>query len=443
MLFGTKSVGSKAEKRAFFSNKINGSRGLEGSDPTGTTLPRRDFLIMKSYLSGKKNRRITVLTFVACYLPGYKSGGPVRTIANMVRHLGDEFDFWIVARDRDAFDTKSYSGVKVDDWNTVGKAQVFYASPGFMTIKNISRLIRQIPHDVLYLNSFFNFRFSILPLVARRFGLLPDKPVILASRGEFSQGALGLKARKKQIYLSSANTLGLYNNMIWQASSEHEVNDIKREMGKRIQKISIAPDLPSAVPQLPVMQQCSDTHSDCPLKIIFLSRISPMKNLDYALGVLAQVKAEIQFDLYGIVDDQEYWRQCRDLIEGLPENIRVEYKGCIVHEKVFEIFSQYDLFFLPTKGENFGHVIYESLSAGTPPLISDQTPWRDFEEKGVGWVLSLDDMGAFVRTIEQFVRIDCKSRCAMRERARQYAVEVNQNSAVLQANKDLFLTALG
>jgi hypothetical protein len=35
MLFGTKSVGSKAEKRAFFSNKINGSRGLEGSDPTG------------------------------------------------------------------------------------------------------------------------------------------------------------------------------------------------------------------------------------------------------------------------------------------------------------------------------------------------------------------------------------------------------------------------
>jgi hypothetical protein len=31
----------------------------------------------------------------------------------------------------------------------------------------------------------------------------------------------------------------------------------------------------------------------------------------------------------------------------------------------------------------------------------------------------------------------------MRERARQYAVEVNQNSAVLQANKDLFLTALG
>jgi hypothetical protein len=38
MLFGTKSVDSKAEKRAFFSNKINGSRGLEGSDPTGPVM---------------------------------------------------------------------------------------------------------------------------------------------------------------------------------------------------------------------------------------------------------------------------------------------------------------------------------------------------------------------------------------------------------------------
>lgn len=387
--------------------------------------------------------KLNILTFVAYYLPGYKSGGPVRTIANMVESLSSDFHFKIITSDRDSFETDSYPDIQVNAWNRVGQADVFYISPHKRTLVYFRQILQDTEYDVLYLNSLFATQFTIKPLMLRRLGLIPGKPVVIAPRGEFSQGALGLKARKKHIYLSLANIFGLYNNMTWQASSEHEVNDIKREMGKRVHKVSIAPNLPSAVPQLPVMQQCSDTHSDCPLKIIFLSRISPMKNLDYALGVLAQVKAEIQFDLYGIVDDQEYWRQCRDLIEGLPENIRVEYKGCIVHEKVFEIFSQYDLFFLPTKGENFGHVIYESLSAGTPPLISDQTPWRDFEEKGVGWVLSLDDMSEFVRTIDQFVRIDCKSRCAMRERARQYAVEVNQNSAVLQANKDLFLTALG
>jgi hypothetical protein len=35
MYFEPNPVDSKAEKRAFFSNKINGSSCLEGSDPTG------------------------------------------------------------------------------------------------------------------------------------------------------------------------------------------------------------------------------------------------------------------------------------------------------------------------------------------------------------------------------------------------------------------------
>ena len=61
------------------------------------------------------------------YLPGYRSGGPLRTIANLVDQLGDEFDIRIITRE-DVFDTKPYSMVKVDAWNTLGNAQVFYAS---------------------------------------------------------------------------------------------------------------------------------------------------------------------------------------------------------------------------------------------------------------------------------------------------------------------------
>ena len=48
-----------------------------------------------------------------------------------------------------------------------------------------------------------------------------------------------------------------------------------------------------------------------------------------------------------------------------------------------------DLFFLPTRGENFGHVIAEALSVGTPVLISDQTPWRKLAAVGLGHDLPL------------------------------------------------------
>src|SRR5258708_7183130 len=130
--------------------------------------------------------RASVLVVVHDYLPGYKAGGPVRTIANMVERLSDEFDFRVVTSDRDRFDGTPYVGVDLDSWNRVGKAQVYYLSERSKSLRTIARIISGTAHDILYLNSFFDPVFTQLPLWARRFGLLPPKPVVLAPRGEFS-----------------------------------------------------------------------------------------------------------------------------------------------------------------------------------------------------------------------------------------------------------------
>ena len=53
-------------------------------------------------------------------------------------------------------------------------------------------------------------------------------------------------------------------------------------------------------------------------------------------------------------------------------------------KKVIETFSKYDVFLFPTKGENYGHVIFEALAGGCIPIISDQTPWNDIEQAGCG-----------------------------------------------------------
>jgi len=55
-----------------------------------------------------------ILTSVGYYLPGYKAGGPIRTLANMVDKLGDDFQFKIVTADRDFDDMKPYPEIKLD-----------------------------------------------------------------------------------------------------------------------------------------------------------------------------------------------------------------------------------------------------------------------------------------------------------------------------------------
>ena len=107
-------------------------------------------------------KKPVILCFVAYYLPGYRSGGPVRTISNFVDHLGDEFDIRIVTRDRDVLDDKPYSGIRVDNWCTVGKAHVFYASVQTLSLGGIAQLIRDTPRFTLS-KQLFSFGFTILP----------------------------------------------------------------------------------------------------------------------------------------------------------------------------------------------------------------------------------------------------------------------------------------
>ena len=359
----------------------------------------------------------------------------------MVEHLGDEFEFRIVTRDRDALDTKPYKGVKVDDWNSVGKAKVFYASSRTIGLWGVARLLRQTPHDVLYLNSFFSYGFTALPLMARRMGMAPKKPCVIAPRGEFSVGALALKSWKKRPYLKTVRALGLYSGLTWQASSLYEKEDIEEKCGSLTCRIIVASNLPPSVKGSAQDHLTPELHKG-PLRVVFLSRITPMKNLDFALRTIKKVRPQLVFNIYGPIRDGAYWHRCKELIEALPENIAVEYCGSVTPDSVSGIMAQHDLFFLPTLGENYGHVIPEALCAGTPVLIADTTPWRHLAEAAVGWDLPLQaGENVFAERIEEVARMPVEVRSDWRMRIAKWAASKLSDTDVIEANRNLFVCA--
>jgi glycosyltransferase involved in cell wall biosynthesis len=394
-----------------------------------------------------------ILCFTDYYLPGFRGGGPIRTIANMVAHLNDEFEFWIVTRDRDLLANVSYPNILVDDWNIVGNAKVFYASPTNFSFIGVLRLLRSMPFDILYLNSFFSPVMTIQPLLIHYFGLCRQTPVVLAPRGEFSSGAMALKKTKKDLYFALIKLLKLYRGLIWQASSEFEVNDIKNTLaliGVR-GAIMNAPDLLSALNNqlreiLPVLvdseAQLPKLRIPGPLRLVFLSRISPKKNLDYLLRALVKVKMPVELSIYGPDEDALYWALCKDLIKILPRHVTITYHGEVNYEDVARSFAVHDLFVFPTRGENFGHVIYEALSVGTSVLVSDQTPWQA-DSRGALQVLALDHPDAWTDAINQWAAFDDPSFSERRAAAKQYAIDYIANSHAVQQNRSLFQLASG
>ena len=364
----------------------------------------------------------------------------MRTIANFVDHLGDEFDIRIVTRDRDALDTMPYPYVRVDEWNTVGKARVFYASDRALSLLRVASLLRRTPHDLLYLNSFFSVRFTTLPLLARRLGLAPSKPCVIAPRGEFSEGAFALKGWKKQPYATLSRQIGLYRGLHWQASSGFEAADIRRVAAVPMTAITVAPNLPSAI--TPSLNQAVSRKRG-PLRLIFLSRISPKKNLDYLLRILQKVKIDIHLDIYGTIDDYTYERKCNAIIQSMPDNVCIAYLGGIPHEQVAQTMAQYHLFVLPTLGENYGHAIAEAISQGTPVLISDQTPWRDLEVHNAGWDISLSEPERFLKIIERVNNMDEQAYLSLRDSTVAYAKERLRDQGIIQVNREFMMSMLG
>jgi glycosyltransferase involved in cell wall biosynthesis len=380
-----------------------------------------------------------VLVFIDGYLPGYKFGGPLQSIANLVDYLGDDLDFYIVTRDRDLQDPAAYPGIRTETWTGVGKAQVCYLPPDRLTLRTIARLMRDTPHDWVYLNSFHSPRMTVLPLLAMRLGLAPRSPCVLAPRGEFSTGALALKARQKQLFRGAAALLGLYRAVTWQASTVLEAEDIRREMNPKDTALLVALDLPRRSSALPAQHLRSP---EAPLRVAFLSRISPMKNLGFALQVLAQVRAPVVFSIFGPREDLAYWHSCAELIATLPAHIHVEYCGPVEPARVIPVLSTQDLFFLPTLAENYGHVIAEALQAGLPVLLSDQTPWRGLAAKGIGRDLPLDYMAPFARYIDDLACSSTEEISLTRQKVRLQAALIGDVSAALDANRRLFAHAV-
>jgi len=382
-------------------------------------------------------KKASILVLLNRYLPGYKAGGPIQTIANMMAALGDRYDFYIVTTDRDFGDAQAYPGIRHGEWMEVGKARVRYLASAEMRWGTYRKIFSERKFDLFYCQSFFNPKFTFLPLLVAAFGGYSKVPVLLAPRGEFGNGALAHKSLKKRVFLFVyRHVLSKLLDYTFHCSSADEAANVRALLGGGV-KCHCALDF-NAQDHVEAGAFAVPEDGGTPLRIAFLGRIDVQKNVDYAIEVLKKVCVPVVMDIFGNVCDEAYYRHCRALAESLPENVTATFRGTLPHAEVLETLSKYDLFFFPSKNENFGHVIHEALRAGLPVLISDRTPWHELGKRNAGWEIPLDAAERFAATIEAYSRLSSEERRAMRLAALQYGIDVSRDRRVHNDNVRMF-----
>jgi len=265
----------------------------------------------------------------------------------------------------------------------------------------------------------------------KRFASLESK-LIMAPRGMLKQSALQFKAGKKKIYLALFSILGLHRQLKFQATDKTEFDDIKSRYPDN--SVELVRSFPTTLKKEPL----SVAKSEGSLNIIFVGRIHPIKNLDYLLNALRSVKGQVTCTIAGTMEDQSYWQECRKIIEQLPAAITVKNAGELAFPLLQELLATQHILVLPTKGENFGHAIFESLILGKPVLISDQTPWKNLEPMKAGWELPLDSPKVFSEKIQEAVNWNQAEYDLWSKGAKQLAQSSIDNQALKIQYKSLF-----
>ena len=352
------------------------------------------------------------------YEPGFKAGGPIQSCRNFVEAMKEAFEISILTADRDLGDAHPYTGIHTNQWTLRAPGiSVYYADTHSLNPKKISGLINDLQPDFIYLNSLYSFRFSVIPLLFSWRNKITAQ-VVLAPRGMLQEGALQFKTAKKKLFISLLKFMGVPQKIHFHATDEQEKQDIL----KYFPKAKSVEEIPNFSAPLPRLFNIIEKNPGL-LRVVYMSRIIPKKNIIFFLGVLDKLPADIQlhFDIYGAVEDQLYWEQAKQIITSLPKNITVLVHGALPHEQVNRVLEASHIFVLPSKGENYGHAIFESWSASRPCLISDKTPWHHLKKQLTGWDLSLENEQPWLNALIEAASWDQSSFDSWCKSSREFA----------------------
>ena len=325
------------------------------------------------------------------FLPAYKAGGPIQSLANLCRNLKNEYSFFILCSDKDHMDNQTLTGIVQDDWNDFenGTAQVFYISAANAKLSTIKKLVKQIKPDIIFINGIYSPLFTLGALLSK------TGKKILSARGMLHPGALGQKSLKKKIYLFFLKMLGVKDKVIFHATDLKEEKYIHKTFGKNA-RVRIAQNFPNLSES-----NNKSAPSNGVLKIVSIALVSPMKNHAIVLEGLKEISFPVEYDIYGPIKDVVYWEKCLQLIGVLPANIKVAYNGSIEPANVTNVLQNYHYLVQPSKSENFGHSIYEALSCGLPVITSHFTPWNQLEENKAGWNVDIFDPASMIEVLNK------------------------------------------
>ena len=134
------------------------------------------------------------------------------------------------------------------------------------------------------------------------------------------------------------------------------------------------------------------------LKVGFLGRIHPKKNLDVLIAAIAELPEHICLVVAGDGPDADARRE-QVQTRGLER--RVDWRGFVSPDRRPDLFDDLDLLVMPSSFESFGMSAAEAMLHGTPVVVSERTGIAEIIRRRGGGVIVSPEVQSVADAIRQ------------------------------------------
>ncbi|MDB5117669.1 MAG: glycosyl transferase group 1 [Mucilaginibacter sp.] len=323
-----------------------------------------------------------ILQINASYKPAYIYGGPTMSVAKLSEQLvkaGCEVEvFTTTANGLRELPVVSDIKLNIDGVNVTYFKRLTKDHTHFSPRLLVKLWREAADFDVIHIHAWWNLVSVFSALIA----LKSKTPVIISPRGTLS--AYSFSNKNSLIKKILHNVLGkrLLNNSFIHATSNAE----QQALTALLKPLYIF-NIPNLVNLAETKYEQIITGPEI-FKLLFFSRIEEKKGLDILLGALPALRIPYHLTIAGD-GDKDYIAQLKNITRDNLSSPYITWIG-FLNENKFDVLHNHQLLVLPSYNENFGNVVIESLSVGTPVLISGQVGLAGYVLKNkFGWVCQL------------------------------------------------------
>jgi len=305
-----------------------------------------------------------------------RRGGPSQAAIEMVNALRlRQVDASIVTTNDDC--ESLLTDLPIGGWTSYGGVPVLAFprwNPPIGVLKEYifsSHLNRWLPgnlrnFDIIHVHALFSYPSTVAMMHARRARI----PYLLRTIGQLSPWSLAQSKLRKQLMLKLVERRNLDTASLLHFTTTRERDECFAAFGQSFPSLV----LPLGV-RLPSLFPATKSKRDG-LRLLFLSRLHPKKQLEVLLKGLALFQSDFpqaiwQLDIAG-AGEPAYLASLQKLAVQLNLSQRCRWLGHVQGDAKISLLQQADWFLLPSAAENFGIAVVEALAAGTPVIVSPQ-----------------------------------------------------------------------